>query len=50
MDTYASSIFMENGFESTKVSNGAGLPGPPSVARPILLAVLLLLSAGLIFS
>jgi hypothetical protein len=39
-----------NGFESIKASNGAGLPGPPSVARPTLLTLLLLLSAGLMFS
>jgi len=46
-DTYASSTFMVNGFESAKVSNGAGLPG---AARPTLLMLLLVLSEGLIFS
>ena len=40
---------MVNGFESINESNGAGFPGPPSVARPTLL-ILLLLSAGLMFS
>ena len=39
-----------NGFESIKESNGGGLPGPPSVARPTLLTLLLLLSVGLMFS
>jgi hypothetical protein len=49
-DTYASSIFMVNGFESANESNAAGFPGPPRVARPTLLMLLLVLSAGLIFS
>lgn len=49
-DTYASSIFMLNGFESANESNAAGFPGPPSVARPTLLMLLLVLSDGLIFS
>lgn len=49
-DTYASSIFMVNGFESANESNAAGFPGPPSVARPTLLMLLLVLSDGLIFS
>ena len=48
--THASSIFIVNGFVSMNESNGAGLPGPPSVDRPTLLTLLLLLSAGLIFS
>ena len=41
---------MVNGFESINASNGGGLPGPPSVERPTLLTLLLLLSAGLMFS
>lgn len=49
-DTYASSIFMLNGFESANESNAAGFPAAPSVARPTLLMLLLALSAGLIFS
>lgn len=49
-DTYASSIFILNGFESANESNAAGFPGPPSVARPTLLMLLLALSDGLIFS
>jgi hypothetical protein len=49
-DTYASSTFMVNGFESAKASNGAGFPAAPSVARPTLLLALLVLSDGLIFS
>jgi hypothetical protein len=48
--THASSIFIVNGFVSMNESNGAGLPGPPSVDRPTLLMLLLLLSAGLMFS
>ncbi len=50
METYASSTFMVNGFESANESNAAGFPGPPSVARPTLLMLLLVLSDGLIFS
>jgi hypothetical protein len=49
-DTYASSIFIVNGFVSANESNAAGFPGPPSVARPTLLMPLLVLSDGLIFS
>ncbi len=49
-NTYASSIFIVNGFESANESNAAGFPGLPSVARPILLMPLLVLSDGLIFS
>lgn len=49
-DTYASSIFMLNGFESANESNAAGFPAAPSVARPTLLMLLLALSDGLIFS
>jgi hypothetical protein len=49
-DTYASSVFMVNGFESANESNAAGFPAAPSVARPTLLMLLLMLSAGLIFS
>jgi hypothetical protein len=49
-DTYASSIFIVKGFASANMSNGAGLPGAPSVERPMLLKVLLTLSDGLIFS
>jgi hypothetical protein len=49
-DTYASSIFIVNGFASVNMSNGAGLPGAPSVESPTLLKVLLTLSDGLIFS
>lgn len=39
-----------NGFESANESNGAGLPGPPRVARPMLLALLFVLRDGLMFS
>lgn len=39
-----------NGFESANESNGAGLPGPPSVASPMLLALLFVLRDGLMFS
>jgi len=39
-----------NGFESANESNGAGLPGPPSVARPMLLVLLFVLRDGLMFS
>jgi hypothetical protein len=49
-DTYASSIFIVNGFESANESNGAGLPGPPRVERPMLLMLWFVLSDGLIFS
>jgi hypothetical protein len=41
---------MVNGFESANESNAAGFPGPPSVARPTLLMLPLVLSDGLIFS
>jgi len=41
---------MVNGFESANESNAAGFPAAPSVARPTLLILLLVLSAGLIFS
>ena len=41
---------MLNGFESANESNAAGFPGPPSVARPTLLMLLLVLSNGLMFS
>jgi len=47
---YASSTFMVNGFESANASNGAGFPAAPSVASPMLLVALLVLSEGLIFS
>lgn len=49
-NTYASSTFMVNGFESANASKGAGFPAAPSVASPMLLVALLLLSDGLIFS
>jgi hypothetical protein len=41
---------MLNGFESANESNAAGFPAAPSVARPTLLMLLLVLSEGLIFS
>jgi len=47
---YASSTFIINRFESANESNGAGVPGPPSVARPILLVLLFVLRDGLMFS
>ena len=47
---YASSTFIVNGFESANKLNGAGLPGPTSVTRPILLALLFVLRDGLMFS
>jgi len=47
---YMSSTFIVNGFKSANKLNGAGLPGPPSVARPILLVLLFVLRDGLMFS
>jgi hypothetical protein len=41
---------MVNGFESVNKSNGAGFPGPPRVARLMLLMPLFALSDGLMFS
>lgn len=41
---------MVNGFESANESNGAGLPGPPRVERPMLLIPLFVLRDGLMFS
>jgi len=47
---YTSSTFIINGFKSANELNGAGLPGPLSVARPILLALLFMLRDRLMFS
>jgi len=47
---YMSSTFIVNGFESANKLNGAGLPGPLSIARLILLALLFMLRDRLIFS
>ena len=50
IDTYESSIFIVNGFGSANESNRAGLPRPPSIARPMLLALLFVLRDGLVSS
>ena len=47
---YALSTFIINGFKSVNKLNRAGVPGPPSVARPILLVLLFILRDGLMFS